>query len=187
MAATANTATSLSESYYLRSFYKSNRNAATTSKRGEMSKANLSQADAQALRAAVRTLRNFDLKDDTDDGSDIYASVSAFLKTYNNALDSSNNSGNYSLQRYAKQLKNLAKEYADELKDIGITVKSDGTLEKNENLLKAADVSDIRDLFGQDAEFATRSSNYAKRMNTKAADLIYTELTQKGKNINLTL
>lgn len=187
MAATANTATSLSESYYLRSFYKSNSNAATTSKRGEMSKANLSQADAQALRAAVRSLRNFDLEDDTDDGSDIYASVSAFLKTYNNALDSSSSSGNYSLQRYAKQLKNLAKEYADELKDIGITVKSDGTLEKNENLLKAADVSDIRDLFGENAEFATRSFNYAKRMNTKAADLIYTELTQKGKNINLTL
>ena len=114
MAATANTATSLSESYYLRRFYKSNRDAATTGKRGEMSKANLSQADAQALRAAVRALRNFNLEDDTDDGSDIYASISAFLKTYNNALDSSGSSGNYSLQRYAKQLKNLAKEYADE-------------------------------------------------------------------------
>lgn len=186
MAATVNTATSLSESYYLRRFYKSNRDAATGSKRGEISKGNLSQADAQALRSAVRALRNFDLEDDTDDGSNIYASVSAFLKTYNNALDSSNTSGNYSLQRYAKQLKNLAKEYADELKDIGITVKSDGTLEKNDNLLKSADVSDIRALFGKDAEFAAKSSNYAKHINTKAADLIYTELTQTGLYINST-
>lgn len=186
MAATANTATSLSESYYLRRFYKSNRDAATGSKRGELSKGTLSQADAQALRTAVRALRNFDLKDDTDDGSDIYASVSAFLKTYNNALDSSNASGNSSLQRYAKQLKNLAKEYADELKDIGITVKSDGSLEKNDNLLKAADVSDIRDLFDKDAKFASRASNYAKHINTKAADLIYTELTQTGLYINST-
>ena len=187
MGATANTATSLSEAYYLRRFYKSNRDATIASKRGDMSKGKLSQADAEALRAAVRGLRNFDLKDDTDDGADIYASVSAFLKTYNNAMNSANNSGDYSLQRYGKQLKNLAKEYADELKDIGITVKSNGTLEKNDNLLKAADVPDIRKLFGQDAAFATKSANYAKRMNTKAADLIYTELTQTGSTINLTL
>lgn len=187
MAATANTAVSLSESYYLRSFYKANRDAATDSKRKEFSSSKLSQADAQALRAAVKKLRNFDMEDDTDDGANIYASVSAFLETYNNAIDSSGSSGDYSLGRYAKQLKNLAKEYADELKEIGITVKSDGTLEKNDNLLKSADVSDIRDLFGSDAAFATKSANYAKRINTKAADLIYTELTQKGQTINLTL
>lgn len=187
MAATANTTVSLSESYYLRSFYKGNRDAATASKRGDMSKGKLSQADAEALRTAVRKLRSFDMEDDTDDGANIYASVSAFLKTYNNAMESAGGSKDYALQRYAKQLKNLAKEYADELEDIGVTVKSDGTLEKNDNLLKSADVADIKKLFGEDAKFATKSSNYAKRMNTKAADLLYTELTQKGQNINLTL
>lgn len=187
MAATANTAVSLSESYYLRSFYKSNRDAATSSKRSEMTNSTLSKADADALRTAVRALRNFDMEDDTDDGANIYASVSAFLETYNNAMSSANSSKDYSLQRYAKNLKNLAKEYADELKDIGVTVNSDGTLTKNENLLKAADVSDVKKLFGKDATFATKSSNYAKRMTSKAADLIYTELTQKGQNINYTV
>lgn len=187
MAATANTAISLSESYYLRSFYKSNRDAATTSKRSQFTSGNLSKADSDALRAAVRQLRNFDMEDDTDDGANIYASVSAFLKTYNNAMESANGTNDYSLKRYAKQLKNLAKEYADELEDIGVTVGSDGTLSKNDNLLKAAKVPNIKKLFGKDAAFATKSSNYAKHMNNKAADLIYTELTQKGRNINLTL
>jgi len=187
MAATANTAISLSESYYLRRFYKSNRDATTASKRNEMTSGTLSQADTEALRTALRGLRNFNLEDDTDDGANIYASVSAFLKTYNNTLESSDGSKDYSLQRYAKQLKNLAKEYAEELEDIGVTIKSDGTLEKNDNLLKSADVADIKKLFGNDAQFATKSANYAKRMNAKAADLIYTELTQKGQNINLTL
>ena len=111
MAATANTAVSLSESYYLRSYYKSNRDAATASKRKELSSGKLSQADAEALRTAVRKLRNFDMGDDTDDGANIYAGVSAFLETYNNAMESSGSSKDYSLQRYAKQLKNLAKEY----------------------------------------------------------------------------
>ena len=187
MAATANTAVSLSSSYYLRSFYKSNRDATTDSKRKELSKGTLSKADAEALRTAVRKLRNFNMEDDTDEGENIYSSVSAFLETYNNALDSSGNSSDYSLNRYAKQLKNLAKEYAEELEDIGVTVKSDGSLVKNDNLLKSADVADIKKLFGKDAQFATKSANYAKRMNAKAADLIYTELTQKGQNINLTL
>ena len=184
MAATANTAVSLSESYYLRSFYKSNRDAATASKRSEMSNGKLSKADAEALRTAVRKLRNFDMEDDTDDGANIYASVSAFLETYNNAMESSGKSSDYSLNRYAKQLKNLAKEHADELKKIGVTVQSDGTLKKNDNLLKSADVSDIRKLFDDDAAFASKSSNYAKRINAKAADLIYTEMTQTGLNFN---
>ena len=187
MAATANTAVSLSESYYLRSFYKNNRDAATDSKRKEMSAGTLSQADAQALRTAVRKLRNFNYEEDTTDGANIYSSVSAFLETYNHALESSGGSGDYSLKRYAKQLKNLAKEYADELKDVGITVNSDGTLEKNENLLKAAKVTKIDKLFGKDAEFTTKSSRYAKRINAIASDLIYTELTQTGTHINLSI
>ena len=187
MAATANTAVSLSSSYYLRSFYKSNRDAATDSKRKELSKGTLSKADADALRTAVRKLRNFNMEDNTDDGENIYSSVSAFLETYNNAMESSGKSSDYSLNRYAKQLKNLAKEYSDELKDIGVTVKSDGTLEKNDNLLKSAKVSNIKKLFGKDAEFTTKTSNYAKRINTKAADLIYTELTQTGGHINYSL
>lgn len=187
MAATANTAVSLSETYYMRNFYKSNRDAATASKRGEISRSKLSQADAEALRTAVRKLRHFNLEDNTDDGANIYSGVSAFLKIYNNAIESADSSKDYSLSRYAKQLKNLAKEYADELEDIGVTVKSNGTLEKNDNLLKSANVSNIKKLFGEDAAFSNKSYNFAKRINAKAADLYYTELTQKGQNINLTL
>lgn len=187
MAATSGTAISLSESFYLRSFYKSNRDAATSSKRGDISNSKLSQADAEALRVGIRKLRDFDLEDDTDDGANIYSSVSAFLETYNNALSSSGSSKDYSMQRYAKQLKKLAAEYVDELEDIGVTIKKDGTLEKNDNLLKAADVSDIKDLFGKDSRFADQVSRYAKRISSVAADLIYTELTQKGSQINLQL
>lgn len=187
MAATSGTAISLSESFYLRSFYKSNRDAATSSKRGEISNSKLSQADAEALRVGIRKLRDFDLEDDTDDGANIYSSVSAFLETYNNALSSSGSSKDYSMQRYAKQLKKLATDYADELEDIGVTIKKDGSLEKNDNLLKAADVSDIKDLFGKDSRFGEQVSRYAKRISSVAADLIYTELTQKGSQINLQL
>ena len=187
MAATPNTAVSLSETYFLRSFYKNNRDAANNSKRKELSTNTLSQADSEALRAGVRKLRNFDYKEETDDKENIYSSVSAFIKTYNNALDSSNSSKDYSLKRYAKQLKALAKDHAEELSDIGITVKSDGTLEKSEVLLKNAKPSKIDKLFGKDATFVTKSARYAKKMEAIASGLIYTELTQAGSHINLTL
>ena len=187
MAATSGTAISLSESFYLRSFYKTNKDAAVSSKRKELSNSKLSQADAEALRQGVRKLRDFDLSDKTEDGANIFSSVSAFLETYNNALSSCSKSGDYKMQRYAKQLKSLAKEYADELKDIGISINSDGTLKKNENLLKSADVSDIRDLFSKDADFANKVFRQAKHISSTASDLIYTELTNKGGIINLQL
>lgn len=187
MAATSGTAISLSESYYLRSFYKSNRDASVSGKRKELSNNQLSQADADALRKGIRKLKDFDLNDDTEDGANIYSSVSAFLETYNNALSSCGSSSDYKMQRYAKQLKNLAKEYADELEDIGVSINSDGSLKKNENLLKSADVSDIRDLFGKDADFAEKVSRHAKRISMSASDALYTELTQKGTRINLQL
>ena len=139
------------------------------------------------MRIGIRKLRDFDLEDETTEGANIYYSVSAFLETYNNALSSSSGSGDYKLQRYAKQLKNLAKEYSKELKDIGVSINSDGTLKKNDNLLKSADVSDIRDLFGRDAEFGTKTSRYAKHISNAASDLLYTELTKKGSTINLQL
>lgn len=187
MAATSGTAVNLSEAFYLRSFYKSNRDASASGKRGELSNSKLSQADAEALRVGVRKLRDFNFEDDTEDGANIYSSVSAFLKTYNNALSSSGDSNDYKMQRYAKQLKNLAKEYADELEDIGVTINKDGSLKKNDNLLKAANVSDIRDLFGNDADFGSKVSRFAKRISSVASDLVFTELTQKGSTINLQL
>ena len=185
MSAISGTGISLSSSYYLRNFYTSNRDASSSSKRKEMSTGTLSKADADALHRAARKLRNFNYSDDTTDGANIYGSVTAFVETYNNALKSSGTSSDSSLERYAKYLKNLSKDYSEELKDVGITVNSDGSLSANDNLLKAANVSDIKKLFSSDAEYGNKISRYAKRMTEKAENLIYTEQTGAGSQINL--
>ena len=52
------------------------------------------------------------------------------------------------------------------------------------NLLKSAKISNVNKLFGKDAEFMNKSARYAKRINEKAADLLYTELTQTGLYVN---
>ena len=187
MAAIAGTGVSLSTSYYLRNFYSSNRDAGTASKRKELSSSTLSKADADALHRAVKKLRNFNYEDDSSDGANIYGSISAFVETYNNAVSSSGSSSDSSLTRYSKYLKNLSNEYQDELKDIGISIESDGSLKVNENLLKNASLSDVKKVFSKDAEFTSKVSRYAKRINEKAENVLYTEPTQKGSHINITI
>lgn len=179
MAAISGTGISLSTSYYLRNFYVSNRDARTASKRSEFSKGSLSKADADALHRACKKLRNFNYSEESTDGANIYSSVSAFLKTYNNALDSAKSSGDSSLERYSKYLKNLSNEYSDALEDIGITVAKDGSLSYNENLLKKADVTKVGKLFSSESEYLTKVSRYTKRMIAKSDDLIATEASEK--------
>ena len=55
-----------------------------------------------------------------------------------------------------KKLKNYANAENKELREIGITIKGDGTLELDENKLKAADISQVKKLFTGEDGFAKR-------------------------------
>lgn len=175
MAAVSGTGTSLTSTFYLRDFYVSNRNASSSSKRKDFSKNTLSHADAEALFRAVKKLRTFNYEDDSSDGANIYSSIRAYIETYNNALDSSKNSSDVSLERYSNYLKSLSDKYSDKLEDIGITIEKDGSLTANENLLKNADLSNVKKLFSKDSEYLNQTSRYAKRMITKAENAIFSE------------
>lgn len=109
--------TTLSSKYYLRSFYRSNREAGTSSKRREFSGNQLALADGRALRQAVRRLTSSDFSDDQD--ANTRNSVLAYIQTYNNMLSSAGSSSDRTLERSAKQLKNITSEYSSELDKIG--------------------------------------------------------------------
>lgn len=51
---------------------------------------------------------------------------------------------------------NYANAENKELREIGITIKGDGTLELDENKLKAADISQVKKLFTGEDGFAKR-------------------------------
>ena len=181
MAAVSGTGISLNSDFYLRNFYASNRDASSSSKRKNLGKNTLSQADATALHRAAKKLRTFNYEDDSSDGANIYGSVSAYIETYNNALNSAKNSSDASLERYSKYLKNLSTKYAKEFKDIGVTIEKDGTLTANENLLKSADLSDVKKLFSKDSEYLNQTTRYAKRMITKADNALFSEQSLANK------
>ena len=131
--------TTLSSKYYLHSFYRSNREAGTSSKRREFSGNQLALADGRALRQAVRRLTSSDFSDDQD--ANTRNSVLAYIQTYNNMLSSAGSSSDRTLERSAKQLKNITSEYSSELDKIGITVNDDGTLTSRTTLFERVRIS----------------------------------------------
>lgn len=101
--------TTLSSKYYLRSFYRSNREAGTSSKRREFSGNQLALADGRALRQAVRRLTSSDFSDDQD--ANTRNSVLAYYPDhYNNMLSSAAVPRTVTLERSAKQLKNITSD-----------------------------------------------------------------------------
>lgn len=171
--------TTLSLSYYLRSYYHSNLDARTSSTRNQMSSTALSVADSYALRKAVRELGSWDYSDSQD--TNIRNSVSAYIQTYNNLLSSASSSSDHTLERTVKQLKNLTKEYSSELNEIGITVNDDGTLTGRESLLSSADLSKFQSLFSRDSVYMQRTTAYTKRLMQRSStlDTIATQKTRK--------
>ena len=91
------------------------------------------------------------------------------------------------MERYAKQLKKLSSKYSDELKDIGITIGSDGKMEVNDNLIKAAGNEKIKKVFGKDVGYTKSIRSITSRMNTAAYNELYSSVTGNGTKINISL
>lgn len=183
---------SLSTDYFMRNFYANNRNAMKTTGRKEYSDIELSYEDSRALSRAAKRLLRSDYKQDSNKDDDNIddtskASVEAFVKTYNNAIDSGKKSLDYETKRYLKQIKNLTKKHADELEDLGISIESDGSLTINDNLLKCADTSKARKLFSSDEEYSKKVLKLSKKLYTAVQDNIYAQVNQKHLHINITL
>lgn len=165
----AGTGVSLSSSYYMRRFYTANADAKTSASRKQYSNSALSNADARALRRAIKSLGSFTYDD--DNSTNIRNSVSAFIDTYNNLLDSSGNSEDRRMQQTYKSMKKLTSEYANELDKIGITVSKDGTLKKRSDLFANADISKFEKLFSKDTDYMQRVSAYTRRVQKRSETL----------------
>ena len=83
--------------------------------------------------------------------------------------------GDNFFSKYAKKMKNFSKSENKELREIGITIKGDGTLELDENKLKAADISQVKKLFTGEDGFAKKVSNLSGQIGKYAKEKV-TEL-----------
>lgn len=180
--------TTLSSSYYMRSFYVANRNARVSSNRSDMRRSELSYADSTALRRAIRGLGSQEYVEDSD--PNIRNNVKAFIEIYNNTLNSASKSGDRNLERNAKQMKALTNEYASQLEKIGVTVKSDGTLDAGSSLFETASLSKFENLFSKDSDYMQRTATYAKRIERRSEtlenDAFHKMVSKTNKNTSAT-
>ncbi len=178
MSAIAGTGVSLTISFYKRNFYSDNRNAATSAKRTSYSSTELANADASAIRRAVKKLRSFTF--DEDNKTNIRNSVSAYVDTINNLMTSGKKTGDKQAERYLNSLSSLNSKYSDELDDIGITVNPDGTLTTRSTMFSSASISRFESLFSKDSDYMQKVDSYAKRLQKRTTLLQNTEIRQKN-------
>ena len=182
----------LSTNYFLRKYYSNNQKASKSSTRTDFSNVELSFEDSRALSQAAKRLVKNDYGSDTDEkdsdiGETTRASIEAFVDTYNNTVASGKKSSDYETKRYLKQLHSHSNKYADQLKDIGITVNSDGSLDLNEDLLKTADNSKARKLLSSDQEYPQKLLKISRKMNSAVQDNITAMINTQNFHIDISM
>ena len=188
MARTFNSVSSgvnLTSDFFLKNFYRYNRNAMKSSTRDDYSKTELSYEDTRALKRALAKLSSFDYTED-ENGDNIVSTIQAFVKTYNYTMESTS-SDKSETYRQNRQLKALTKKYGDDLKDIGISINDDGTLDLSDNILKKSSFKEIRKVFSEESGYVRNVRNITKRMHNTSYDEIYAEMTGAGGKLNIVL
>ena len=175
----------LTSDFFMKNFYKYNRTAFKTSTRKDYSKTELSYEDSRALKRAAQKLLSFDYEED-ENSENMVNTIKAFAETYNNAI-SSTNSKDADTYRQNRQLKALSKKYANELKDIGITIKEDGSFEVSENILKASSLKEVKKVFSKDSDYINKLKTITRRMHNTSYEEVYAQMTGAGGKLNIVL
>lgn len=180
------TATSLTSAFYMRDFYKFNKEAMKSSTRKSYSTDEKSYEDSRALRRAAKRLGSygFDGYENTDS---VIATITAYVETYNNAITSASDSDDKDVQRKVKKLKDLTSNYADQLQNIGIKVEKDGTMTINESYLKDRSIDDLKKVFDPDNGFMDEVMSTSKKIFNKVHNSLYEQITGNGTFLNVSV
>jgi hypothetical protein len=185
MATATSTGVYLSSDFFLKNFYKFNRNAYKASTRTDYNKTELSYEDSRALKRAVSKLASYTYEEG-ENGDNLVNSVYAFVKTYNNTIESTSGKDSDSY-RQSKQLKALTEKYGKDLKEIGISVKDDGTLSVSDKILKGSSFKEIGKVFSKESSYMNSIRHISKRINDTSYDGVYAEMTGAGGRLNIIL
>lgn len=131
--------------------------------RGGFSNSQLVEADSEALRKAVNNLEDIDYDEISRD--DLYSRVKAYADTYNNLVDSVSDSDSGDVVRKNNKMKTLTREQKDNLSNIGITIKSDGTLKIDSEKFNEASVKSIKNVFSNDNSYLNSIKQSTAQVN----------------------
>lgn len=140
-------------------------------------------ADRKAMLRALDQLDALDFdSEDSADTKAIYQTVTAYTEVYNNAVESALGSKSTDIQRSGKKMKALTKEYKDQLAEIGIKIKSDGTLKIDKTELKKATTREVERIFGDEGYKSTMRALMQKMRNQVNREPVSQETQTITKN-----
>lgn len=168
-----------SQSQYYQRFYAANHNVRISSNRSHYSTDELIKADSTALKKAAKQLSSFDYSNN-DDGGDIYHAVLAFADTYNNTLSSSGDSDQHDISRLRKSIKSLTSKEKSALSNIGITIKSNGSLSIDEDTLSSARLTNVKKVFSDSNTFTSSLRKYARNLYNTETKVNLSASSQKN-------
>lgn len=99
---------------------------------------------------------------------DILSEVKNLVEHYNKTLELLKEADGSLNSFYCKELKAAAAESAEQLKTVGITQNTDGSLAVDEKSLDSADYDSLKAAFGSGSEFATRTEYISSKVAENA-------------------
>ena len=125
----------------------------TVSKETKEANANLTSG-LGSLQSSVSALQKESTYEDTENGATaankVVAAVKSYVTSYNDVVTASKSSTLSNKTAYVANMMSTTSKYANELSEIGVSLKQDGTLQLDETKLKAADISKVQKLFSSD-------------------------------------
>lgn len=107
-----------------------------------------------SLKSSVSTLQSEKTFEDTENGQTasekVVAAMKSYVTNYNNVVTASKSSTLSNKTAYVANMMSTTSKFEKELGEIGLNLKSDGTLQLDETKLKNVDVSKVQKLFSAD-------------------------------------
>lgn len=180
--------------YYMRNAYWGNTNAIRDDFRGSQPKAKIISADAKAVKRMAEKLDS--LEYDSDHGVEVLQNAKAFVKSYNNLMESTEDNQDSRLNSLKKKMTKLVKNNKDDLASIGIEIKGDGSLTLDEDTFGEARPAKIQEILSTKGNLAVSLRSIANKIfrqsgkmavYNSSAEKTAQDAEQSGKTVDLSL
>ncbi len=180
--------------YYMRNAYRGNTNAITDDYRGSQPKAKIISADARAVKRMAEKLNS--LEYDSDHGPEVLQNAKAFVKTYNNLIESTEDNQDSRLTSLKKKMTKMIKNNKDDLASIGIELKGNGSLTLDEDKFGEARPAKIEEILSSKGNISVSLRSIATKIfrqsgkmavYTSSAEKTAQDAEQSGKTVDLSL
>ena len=108
-------------------------------------------------------------KDGNIDYDKAFSAANSFVNSYNELVSAIKKSGDQTVSGKQEFIANMTNAYSNRLANVGITVKSDGTLEIDKDTFNSASADDLKKIFGKSESFASFMGSQAKQLSNYAA------------------